>query len=295
MKSKLPLFAIVILLAGLSLACQLLAPVPTSTPIASPTASPTATASPTPTLTPTPTATVTPVPTHTPEPTATPLPTETPEPSVTVAPTLADTAVSGNGEIIQAVQADSSTKLIDSKVGYQIIIPAQWTVLDLSSGDWEQILAVAVANNPDLAGVLQTAQSMLGSGARLFAVDTDASHIQGTSAPTFFALADTTTAAFPLEFMIGATEQTIPSTFPGAEVLDSGVTNNAKGLEIGFIEAKVPVNDANGDPMVLYEKLVLFHCGDYLVVAATTLPYDLQPSLDAVVGEMIDSIELVTP
>lgn len=129
------------------------------------TAEPTATPLPTNTPTPEPTATNTPAPTDTPtpEPTETPLPTDTPEPTATATPA---------SSLVQT-ELDSGNILYEQmEVGYSIVLPSDWLVLDLTGEDISQMVEEVAAQNESNAFLSQEyVQTIAASGTGFFAVD----------------------------------------------------------------------------------------------------------------------------
>jgi hypothetical protein len=236
--------------------------------------------------------TATPTPTSTGEPPLAPTPTATPEPTSTPSPERADEPVA---EAIIEILPDSSVKFTDPAAGFELTLPPKWIVLDLSSGDIEKMFSQAAEIKPELKPLLENSKSMVANGARMFAMDTDPSHISGMSVPVIFILVDRTSASLPLDFLIEMTAQALPSMLPEAEVLSSAVSKNENGVEIGEIEIAAPVAAGAGQPTMAYEYMVIFKTDEGMVMTVMVTTSALRAALTPAFETVASSIKLLDP
>lgn len=250
----------------------------------------TLTAIPTPTATPLPTLTetATPLPTNTPQPTETPTatPTETPLPTST--PMLTPTPPG----ITQTNLPDGSLRVIDEKGGYELILPAEWLVIDLQAGDFDQILENSKKQDPEEADMLEVARNIMTQGASIMAVDTNPEHFKTSYPPMLISVLDTSTKAFPLKFLFDTNVKTFSSMVEGAKVVSSKLTKNKNGVEVGTIDVRMPGQKIDGKMVQIYEKMILFKTDGYTVIMALIVPPEQRTQLAKMFQGIIDSIKV---
>ncbi|MFZ6031101.1 MAG: hypothetical protein ACOYYS_25620 [Chloroflexota bacterium] len=287
MKNKLVLIVIGAALLGSLLACQAGALLATPTPV--PTDTPVPTATPLPTDTPVPTDTPIP-PTDTLVPTDTPEPTETPEP-----PEKSDSEDAGSegGETALEELSGGAQKFTDIAGGYAIIFPEKWLVMDASEGNLGAMVDVMAESNPDLAEILEASTSMVAAGSRFFAVYANTDFVSGTSVPVAYTILDKTTASFPLDTLVELNAKMLPEMLDQVEILESGMDENANGVEYGYIKLILNVNDANGDPIRIYEHMVFYQTDDSTVMTVLAVTAEFQEALGGMFDGIIDTIEVM--
>ncbi len=225
--------------------------------------------------------------------TASPVPTVTPSPAptrtATPVPALAPTS-----SINQQAQSDGSIQIQDHKNGYQITIPPDWNVIDLTSGNLDQILSGTADVNPQASQMIQTYKPLLLQGAGLLAIDTNTSDQKNSISPIILTIGQVSqySASLPMNFIIEANLQSIQQALPKAQVLSSNVGENKNGIEIGVIDVVQPVNTSPGSASV-YEKLVIFKVNQGLVTIVMVADQSMQTAIAPVMQAMIDSIDVL--
>jgi hypothetical protein len=230
------------------------------------------------TETPTPTSTYTPTTTFTPSPTSTSTPTRTP------------TATPMPESFLEKL-ADGSTRFTDFKGGYTFILPDGWMVINFAVDDPVQALEDAKAANPDKVVILTGLQTAINQNARMGAADFAPDHFIATSAPLLFNILDNATQFMPLSDILDANKEVIPQLLK-AEVKDSGLLENALGVQYGFIDISLnlTVSDTNAS---IFEKLIVFKTDDYTVYFTFAVLDMLKEGGLQGVEKFVDSIDLV--
>lgn len=237
------------------------------------------------TETPTPTATFTPTATSTPSPTPTATPTRTPTP--TPLPTGVETET----------LADGSTLFTDYDNQFQLTLPKDWFVIPLSSGDMAELLAQMAEENPDLKETAEAFKALDPNLIRVVSIHKSSNYLfNGFSTNiTVTAVEDQLLSALPLEFVIGALEESMKQN--GTIVLssDSATTENANGVAHGSLDYQQRSPTATGAQIQVRSKLFVFQSAGKLIMVQLATPQqfaeELLPDLDAVV----DTIELLGP
>lgn len=235
------------------------------------------------TETPTPTTTFTPTPTFTPSPT----PTETQTPSPTPLPT---------GVKIEP-QSDGSFLFIDYDNKYQLILPADWVAIPLSSKDLAVILNGLSEKNPKLKDIAEAFKQLDPNVIRVIAMNESSKYMLNGFATnlTLTAIDNKLLSAMPLDFVTGAVEDSLKQQ--GAKLLSTNslTTNNSHGVEVRTIEFEQTAPTATGSNVRVHSKGVVFLSnGKIIMIQLATLKQfaeELLPILDKV----SDSIELLHP
>jgi hypothetical protein len=232
----------------------------------------------------------------TPEPTA--LPTATQEPTSTLVPTptgIPPTATAGEkSEIDLEKQADGTTLFTDSVGGYQLVFPENWVTLDLTEDKIEDAFDPLRETNPDISpGMLSMAKQLLTDNTRFMALDTSTGHYSGDHMTVAYSIFDENTGNIPLGFLVDATAQALPQQLPNAEILSSGVTTNSNDVEFGVIELKLIMNDAAGNALTVYEKVLIFQNNDLTIMTVLATHEDLREAVMEHFNQIQDSISLL--
>lgn len=240
-----------------------------------------ATATPTPTLTFTPTLTPTPTPT----PTATATPTHTPTP--TPLPTGVETET----------LSDGATLFTDYDNQYQLTLPKDWFVIPLSADDIADILDELAAENPGIQESAEAFKKLDSNVIRVMSIHKNSKYIfSGFSTNmSVTALDDKFMSGLPLDFVIGALEESLKQQ--GAKLLSSGnlASTNANGVEVGFFEFQQNAPTATGVQVTVSSKVVVFQSAGKLVMVQLATPQQFAPDLLPVMDAISDSIKLVKP
>jgi hypothetical protein len=235
------------------------------------------------TVTPTPTATFTPSPTPTPSST----PTSTATPTATALPT----------GVKAEEQSDGTTLFVDYDNNYQLILPADWAVIPLSSKDLAGILNGLSENNPKLKDIAETFRQLDPNVIRVIAMNENSKYmLNGFSTNfTLTAIDNKILSGMPLDFVTGAVEEALKQQ--GARLLSTNnlTTNNIHGVEVGTIEFEQTSPTVTGSNVQVHAKGVIFLSnGKIIMIELATLKQfagELLPMLDKV----SESVELLQP
>jgi len=205
----------------------------------------------------------TPTPTSTPSPTPTLTPTSTP----TAAPTLTSTPAS---LVFTRPLADGSTEFTDGEIGYSLILPPGWIVLNLEAEDLEAAIQMAGRTNPDLAPLLEYSAAAVSQGTRFMALDPDPAQMAGGYAPNIALLA-LDIPGLPLDDLLQTTALSIEAAVPGAELLSSTMIEDLNGRRVGRIEMTVPLATMFGTQVTVRSTCILaMAAGQILELALQT-------------------------
>lgn len=193
--------------------------------------------------------------------TATATPTETPLPSSTpteVPPTSTPTQepYPKSGSVLKKMD-ESGTLYQDYTGGYEIHIPAEWLALRPSEQEYTQAWSLPVASHPAVRNSLQQMQSLDPNLYRLFALDIREGHYDnGFVTNINFVLSLESEAS--LEETFAQSVLDLPEAVPGTVITASGLSQTETGIPFGMIESEREIQNADEEPIQLYQKQVIF-------------------------------------
>lgn len=262
---KFGIFILILALASISCGVSDLPFLATETPI------------PTSTFTPTPTSTPSPVPTSTP----TDLPTPTPFPT---------------GALVEE-QADDSTLFIDYDNLYQFVIPADWFVIPLSTGDIADILATLAEESPELSESAELFSQLDSDLIRVIALNNDPKYIANDFASNLSvtALEDKLLSSMPIDFVTGAVEEQLAQQ--GATLLSEHELPvvNSNGVEIGAFSFEQSSLTATGASIQIRSRTIIFQSNGKLIMMQLVTPLQFGDELLPKLDEIADSVKLLVP
>ena len=228
-------------------------------------------------------------PTFTVTPSVTPSPTPTLTPTATLTPTPIPTGVQ------KTEQSDGSVLVTDYDAGYSFQISKDWLVLPATMEDLQKMADKVQATNPDMAKALRAMKFADADALRLMAMNQNKETQQGTALTNLNVVMqkDDLILAFPLDFFIDLNVEQIKSALPTAKVLSSGVTKNANGVEIGYIEIELKVNSASGQSVTAYEKMIVVKTDTAINILTFAGPSSRKETVLPIFDEIIDTIELL--
>jgi len=194
-----------------------------------------------------------------------------------------------------STQDDGTTTVADYLYGYQFVLPTDWVTLNLETGDLEEIIDYAAKTNPELADNLTQAKKFFTSGARLVALDTNLDHKSGISLPVLIVMTNDLGEGFPVEFILGIMEESLPNSFPQAKILSSGVIQSKLGIQIGQIDLNIPLKDPNGKTIQFFQRTVFFKGKDTLMMVTLIAPNELRTTITPTFDEIVNSIGAIAP
>ncbi len=234
-------------------------------------------------LRPSPTPVPTPAPTATPVQLPTALPTATPRPSPT--PSATPTPETN----IQQ-DADGNQTFVDGKYGYSITLPADWIVLGLSEGDFEQIFAAAAEMVPDLAQ-LESMVNSVGPGGRMISIDPDPDHGAAGFTTNVNILAIEIPGDFSMDLMVRMNAQSLPQLLEGVEVTRSEVITNANDVELGLIAYNYSFNYTEST-VELSILAALLQSGDTTLTITFGSAASVARTMEPIFNEILNSIQV---
>lgn len=163
------------------------------------------------------------------QPTPTPTETATPTASATTSRTL----------------SDGSTEFADHELGYRLVLPPEWIVLNLSAEDMEAMIRASAGLNPDLAPLLEGFASTAAEGTRFIALHPNAQALRAGYVPNI-AMIRLGDLGLPLDFLLEATAQSLESMIPGSQMISYAMIDSLNGSPAGRVEMRMPVTTVHG-------------------------------------------------
>jgi len=204
----------------------------------------------------------------TPPPTSTPTQTPAPTPTPTSTPTPAPTATSTPASLVfTRPQADGSTEFTDGEIGYSLILPPEWIVLNMEAEDLEAAIQMAGRTNPDLAPLLEYSAAAVSQGTRLLAFNPDPEQM-AIGYPPNIVLVSLDNPGLSLEYLVRATALSLEATLPGSQLLSSEMMQDLNGRPVGRIEMTMPVTTMAGSQVSIRSTLILAEASGQLLELA---------------------------
>jgi hypothetical protein len=260
---------------------------PTSTPIPTSTFTsiPTATATATSTLAPSPTVTAA---------SATPS-TTTSTATLSAAATGTATSQSSPAQSTLIKQADGLMLFTDERAHYEIKLPAGWTIVRVNEKEYPSAFLLAEAANVNVQQALLGIQNEDPNVLRLFALDTQAGHIQNEFVSDMRFVLDGNKS---ISLSSDADLQAIAAKISASaevfrfEVTSVKVVTSASGKQFGVIETKSSFMNASDAEVGIYQKRVFFNVKNgtqsIILTTLTDLKNILLPTFDA----MLETIKV---
>jgi len=221
----------------------------------------------------------------TPTPTATPTSTPAPTPTSTPAPTLP-------GTITTRTLADGSTEFIDPEIGYRLVLPAEWLVLELGAEDMEQALQEAAELNPQFAPLIGSFGTLASQGMRLMALELDPRALT-VGYPTNVVLVSLDGMGLPLDYLLEGTALSVEGMFPGSELISYGLIDDLNGSTAGRIELRMPLTTAAGTSVTIRSTWILLQAGDRLIELTLQAEDGLYAEDESRFERIVQSMELL--
>lgn len=220
------------------------------------------------------------VPTETPRPSATLTPTETP---TLLEPSLADTSLQ--------TQADGTQWFSDRFAGYQIILPPQWIVLDLSGGDFGEIVEDIVEENPQIENSIMDYAHRF-KDFRIMVFDEDPEHFHADVVPNLNIVLGPCPEE-PLPLVLHEVSSSLQESYPGIEILESQVVSLSGGLSVGQIDTIIPLENAYGVVTQVYTRHAFTFTDAFFVIVTMGCSVEVQDELQPVFDEIVESFSLI--
>ena len=244
--------------------------------------------SPTPTVASTATLAAAPTPTSTAAPvdTSTPVPTPSGTPTPTVSPSQSTLTKQGDGSVL----------FTDELAFYKIKLPAGWLAIRVNEKEYLDAFSLGEAANTHVQQSLLSVQTEDPNILRLFAIDTQAAHIQNEFVTDMrFVLDEEMDISLNTDEELQAIAREIPAS---AEVFRFDVTSvkiftSANGIDFGVIEATSSFTNAVGVDVALYQKKVFFNVPVGTQSITLTTVADLKGALLPAFDAMLETVEII--
>jgi hypothetical protein len=193
-------------------------------------------------------------------------------------------------------QENGSFLFVDNRAGYEIKLPAGWLVVRINEKEYLDAFGLNEAANTHVQQALLSVQNENPNVLRLFAVDTQPSHIQNEFVSDMRFVFE---EGKSISLDSGEDLQTIAEKIPTSatvfrfEVTSVTLVVAASGMQFGVIESKSAFENAGGIDVPLYQKQVFFNTrGGLQTITLTTLA-DLNPILLPAFDSMLEAVNLI--
>ena len=221
----------------------------------------------------------------------------TPPPiSTTLALTETPTPTANPSQSTLAQQADGSTLFVDERAGYKVTVPAEWLAVRVDQREYLDAFSLEEAANANIQQSLLSVQGEDPNTFRLFAVDTQPTHIQNDFVTDMrFVLDEQKKIDLGSMAELLAIAEKIPAS---AEAFRFGVTSteiitSPCGVEFGVIEAESSFTNQDGAEVPIYQKQVFFNTKSGTQSIIFTTVTDLKQTILPAFDTMIQTIRLI--
>jgi hypothetical protein len=185
------------------------------------------------------------------------------------------------------------TRFVDAGVGYSIVAPPDWILIDLTGQDREQTVTALWNAYPEISDVFEyAARRPKGFDQRTAAVDLDRDHWAIDAAPTFDLGISTTPDGRSLEEILSAFSETLIEKYPEGTLVDARLSETQTGIPVAVVDFEYPTLDIAGEPTTFRMRKVYFHVRERLAVLTITEPFGHMPTSRQPVIHL-DSVELL--
>jgi len=217
-------------------------------------------------------------------------PTVTPTPPVLNADTATPVPPTAGSMLIR--QDDNSTLFVDNSTGLEVAVPSGWLALRPNEPEFLEAWNLAEAADPAIQGLLAEIAEQDPEQSRLFAIDTQAAHVQrGFVTQMKFVWDRRLRIQFADTTDLDATAASLRNAIPGLEVISVETSTNANGVSFGSITWRQPGETGHDPDVEVFHKQVYLHAktGALVITLSTTagLGEAILPGFDA----MIESIK----
>lgn len=232
-----------------------------------------------------------PFPQPTPTPTITPTTTASPTPTLRPTPTLAPTPTPAT---TTRTLTNGSTEFTDHELGYSVVLPAEWIVLNLSAQDVEAMIRISAGLNPELAPLLEAFASTAAQGTRFIALHPNAQALQAGYVPNI-AIVTLGALGLPLDFLLEGTARSLEAMIPGARLISHERIDDLNGAPAGRIEMRMPVTTAYGTQITARGTWVLVEASGHMLQLTLTCEERLHNQYKPFFEGTIQSLKVTAP
>jgi hypothetical protein len=188
------------------------------------------------------------------------IPTETPPPTPTQEPTATPTPVADTSGSTLTRRDDGSTLFTDTRAGYEIIIPAGWLAVRVNQQEYFDAWLLPELSDPALQRAFNTVQDQDPEVIRLVAFDIREGQIlNGVVTNVNLTWDRQLEISFDSEEDLQAVADDLSSAVEGLTVYASEIVIPQFGDIHGEIQSEIEGLNADGQPVTLYQKMVIFN------------------------------------
>lgn len=189
---------------------------------------------------------------------------------------------------------DGSTELTDHELGYSLILPEGWFVMELTAEAFEGLARLGAELNPELAPMVEAFASTAPEGTRFMAFDLNPQALQRGYAPSILVQ---TLGLFglPLDFLLEATASTLESTIPASQIISHEMIENLNGVPAGRIELRMPMTAATGAQITVRQTMLLAESSGQLLQLVLSCEEGFYSEYAPAFEEIIQSLRVSAP
>lgn len=224
--------------------------------------------------------------------TDTPTPTSTFTPSATPSPTPTFTPTPLPSGVMTRVTSSGGTSVIDYDNKYQLELPQEWVVIDLTQEDISKALDQAARQDPQLAEMAQGFKHLDPDIIRLIGLSRTRKY-KSNSYPTLLsiaAVADPIASSMPMSFVTAMIEDKV---LQGATNTSWEVKTNINGIEIGIVQGSMRFPSATGGRTDVRTKVIAFQSDKKLIMVQIITPREFGDEVLPAADQIIDTIKLI--
>lgn len=227
------------------------------------------------------------------QPTPTPTATATASPTATALPVPTPTPTPAASSTTRTL-ADGTTEFTDHELGYSLVLPPEWIVLDLNAEDMEAMIRAGADLNPDLAPLLEAFASTAAEGTRFIALHPNAQALQVGYVPNI-ALVTLGDLGVPLRTLLEVTAQSLESMIPGAQLISYDMIDSLNGNPAGRVEMRMPVTTVHGTQISARASWILTEASGQMLELALSCEESFHAQYAPSFEETIQSLTITAP
>ena len=219
-----------------------------------------------------------------------PVPTEPPAIEPPIPTPTQSLVISASGTALSQLE-DGSTQFIDNVAGIKLTIPPGWVAMRLNEPEYNQVWSLTV-DDPVLQYDLGGIQNLDPASFRLHAFNTKPDYVyagEGSRIGVVFTRDDVRT----LEQV--AEEEKQPQVFTDYALISSEFQVRPDGLQLFTIEEQWRGTSSTNEPVMIYEKGVLFKVPSGTVAIELFVPFDIKHEVVPVFDQMVEQLAIFTP
>jgi hypothetical protein len=221
-------------------------------------------------------------------------PTRTPTVTPTETPTATPTSVfSAQGTALTKLE-DGSTRFVDNKAGYELLIPNTWLTLRINEQEFFNAWSLPEATSDvDLQKQLTYIQGQDPSLFRLFAFDLKPESKKQHLIPNINLVWDKVTGAtMTLGEVLDQVEKTYPDTFGEMREMKTDILTSDLGYTYASVIYSYDTKNAYDEDMTITQQQAIFKLSEGLLVVTFTMNEDVRDAFANDIDTVIQSVTI---